>query len=89
MTSYTATKAKADFDKLIERVEKSGELARITKGRKTIAVVVPNADYELIKRIREREDAEDKKSAKAALARYRKTGRAIPLARIAKENGLP
>lgn len=88
MTSYTATNAKANFDKLIERVEKSGELARITKGRKTVAVIVTKSDYELIKRIKAREDAEDTMAAKAALARYRKTGRAIPLEQIAKENGL-
>ena len=88
MTSYTATKVKANFEKLLQQVEKSGEPAQIIKGKKTIAVIAPAADYELLKRIREREDAEDIKAAKAALARYRKTGRAIPLEQIAKENGL-
>jgi prevent-host-death family protein len=68
MKSYTMAKVQAHFAELVERVSRDGEPARITRGRKVVAALVAPEDYELLRRIRAEEDAEDIREAKKTLA---------------------
>jgi len=89
MASYTKAKAQANFKDLVDRASKNGESACIVRGSKVVAALVPPEDYKLLQQIRAREDAEDIRTAKKALAEYRRNpASAEPWEKVKKDIGL-
>ena len=86
MTKVTTTEAKQKLDAVIARAARKGECIALTRNGKTVAGIVPAEDLELLRRIREREDAADRRAAKKALKEFRE-GKTISLENYKKEIG--
>jgi prevent-host-death family protein len=84
MTAWTVTKAKKQFDEIIDRVAHGGERVVIRRGKKTLAAVVPPEDVQALDQLEDRQDVEE---AKRRLADPKQ--KPIPYEKVRKEMGLP
>ena len=88
MTALSTTEARSSFGKLLNRVARRKERVALTRRGKIVAALVSPDDYALLQQLRDAEEAEDVKAAKAALAEYERTGISYPLEQVKKELGL-
>jgi PHD/YefM family antitoxin component YafN of YafNO toxin-antitoxin module len=84
MTGMTVTKAKKQFDDIIDRVARNGERFVIRRGRKTVAAVVSPEDVRALEELEDRLDAE---LVRRRLADPRQ--KPIPYEKVRKELRLP
>jgi prevent-host-death family protein len=83
MTTMTFVQARNGLAEALNRVCYGGERILIARRGKPIAALVSADELEVLQRI---EDAEDRRDARKALARYRKNpASAIPLEQIIAE----
>jgi len=88
MAATTATKARNEFSKLLNKVSKQGEPVAISRRGKIVAGLVSPEDLEYIQRLRAKEDAEDIRAADKAMKEYKRTGKSIPWEKVKKDFGL-
>lgn len=77
--------ARSNLAELINRVAYRGERVPLQRRGKTVAVLVPAEDAELLERL---EDEADLRDAREALADYERTGEAITLDELATDLGI-
>lgn len=87
MTRMSIKKALSDFDGLIERKLDENERIALTRGGKTVAVVVSVEDFNKLRAV-EREELEDIRDAERELRNWKRGGKTIPWEQIKQENGL-
>ncbi len=80
----SASRARAEFADVLDRVANEGERVVIERRGKVLGAVVSKQDLELLERVRELEDEEDR----AAVARARRDRGSIAWARIKRDLGL-
>lgn len=80
----SASRARAEFADVLDRVANEGERVVIERRGKVLGAVVSKQDLELLERVRELEDEEDR----AAVARTRKDRGSIAWAQIKRDLGL-
>jgi PHD/YefM family antitoxin component YafN of YafNO toxin-antitoxin module len=90
MKSYSVEKAKANFDELLKRVTENDEPARIIRGRKLVAAVIPAGEFEFLNAIIHKfEDIIDAREAEKAMKEYRRNPKSVvPLDTFEKDLGL-
>jgi len=87
MKRMSMKKALSDFDDIIGKKIDDKERIALTRGRKTIAVVVSVEDFKKLCAV-EREELEDIRDAKRELANWKRDGKAISWEQIKRENKL-
>lgn len=86
MTQMTASKARESFSDTVNRVAYRGERIVLQRRGKSIAALVPVADFERLEQLSEEE--EDRLDNAAAEAALREKGRNVPWATVKKRAGL-
>jgi antitoxin (DNA-binding transcriptional repressor) of toxin-antitoxin stability system len=87
MREVSTAEVRKELSDVLNRVAYGGERVAVKRREKTIAVIVPPADAELLERLIEEEesriDIEQARRARAA------GGKPVPLAVVAAELGIP
>ncbi len=87
MTRMSIKKALNEFDKIIEKKIYEKERIALTRGGKTLAVVVSVEDFKKLCAV-EHEELDDMQDAKKELANWKHDGKTIPWEQIKLENNL-
>lgn len=86
MTRLTASKARESFSDTVNRVAYRGERIVLQRRGKSIAALVPVADFERLEQLSEEE--EDRLDNGAAEAALREKGKNVPWAMVKRRAGL-
>jgi PHD/YefM family antitoxin component YafN of YafNO toxin-antitoxin module len=87
MTRMSIKKALNDIDDLIEKKIDEKERIGLTRGGKTVAVVVSVEDFKKLCNL-EKEELEDLRDAKKELIDWKRDRKSIPWEQIKRENNL-